>query len=293
MKISSHSTFGLALIVIGLFLLAILQDAFPLDFVNLLCCFPVLIIIIGLLIMTSKNCLSGSFVALVGVFFFLPRLSVYMGWERFPYHFTYTYWPLLIVLLGIYVIAGGGADRINKKIAKKRSADDEDEGTPAAAKHTAEDTPSQQDSSPQQENTSQPETDAQQETPPQQDTTFGDAAANDTESDSSIHLKRKVYLSTWRYQAPQAIFEGGQVESTMSQVELDLRNAQLQHDATLTIANLMSEVKIYVPANWNILIRNTPMAGEVKDQRHYPINAQGPQLLIDGNCTFASIFIFN
>ncbi len=91
---------GILLIIIGLFAMSGSFFSLPFHFTHYIFSMPGLMMIIGLFILINHNdSFLGIILVGIGGFWFLSRYS------DFPVrHLFYEYWPVLIILFGIYII---------------------------------------------------------------------------------------------------------------------------------------------------------------------------------------------
>ena len=79
-------------------------------------------------------------------------------------------------------------------------------------------------------------------------------------------------------------FQGGSFNVVMGSGTLDMRDAKIvDRPATLEVSVVIGEVKIRVPANWNIRIVNSLQVGEAKDIRARRNDRDNPDLIIKGS----------
>lgn len=86
-------------------------------------------------------------------------------------------------------------------------------------------------------------------------------------------------------------FKGGTISSTMSEVNVDLRDAKINHEATLNISVVMGEVKVYVPSNWKIKYSGKPFMGEFKNRKLPSEDLDAPVLNINFSVFMGSIYL--
>ena len=88
-------------------------------------------------------------------------------------------------------------------------------------------------------------------------------------------------------------YHSGSVNIVMGNGTLDMRNAFItDKPATLEVSVVMGEVKIRVPADWDVRIANSAQMGEAKDTRPTPnIPGDPPDLIISGSVTMGSLQI--
>jgi len=88
-------------------------------------------------------------------------------------------------------------------------------------------------------------------------------------------------------------FRSGSINIVMGSGNLDLRDAKIvDKPATLEVSIVMSDVKVRVPAEWNVRIANSSTMGDAKDTRSSPPdNGDTPDLIISGSVTMGSLEI--
>lgn len=97
---------GLLIILIGLAFLLRQMDVFTPRVENILFSWQMLLILIGsFFLVFSDNKTTGFILILIGGFFILPEIYV------LPYNFRRTFWPVLLILLGIFILSRSGLFR--------------------------------------------------------------------------------------------------------------------------------------------------------------------------------------
>ena len=92
--------FGLLLIIAGTLLLGFNVGLIPLEYKHIIFSWPMLLIAIGLMnIFGKESYFSGLILLCIGGFFLVPHFY------NFPFNFTQLFWPILLILIGILVIA--------------------------------------------------------------------------------------------------------------------------------------------------------------------------------------------
>ena len=87
-------------------------------------------------------------------------------------------------------------------------------------------------------------------------------------------------------------FQSASINVVMGSGSLDLRNARIvDKPATLEASVVMGEVKVRVPAEWNVRIANSSQMGETKDARPLQSDSDSPDLIIRGSVTMGSLQI--
>ncbi len=62
------------------------------------------------------------------------------------------------------------------------------------------------------------------------------------------------------------VYEGGHVDAEFGGVELDLRNAVIDHDITMNVSAVFGDVKIWFPPNVHVIVDNSSVFGGVKNK---------------------------
>lgn len=106
---SSHGTrtkgilFGLLLVVAGLLFLSFNFGWIDPALKPVLFSWPMIFIVVGIVGFSRSNYITSLFMLILGGFFLLPRIvTAYPGSiQGVDSNFAYTYWPLLLILLGV------------------------------------------------------------------------------------------------------------------------------------------------------------------------------------------------
>lgn len=108
---------GVALILIGLILLASNIGWLNPAFKSIVLSWPMLLILLAVIGFTKRQKMFPAILLLLGVFFLLPRLeSVYPGFlGKAGGNFTSNYWPFLLILIGLMLIIGVAAKKKNRR----------------------------------------------------------------------------------------------------------------------------------------------------------------------------------
>ncbi len=105
MKEKEHNparAIGTFLIIFGLIMIAILLDVLNLGHPREYMMWQIILIVIGLFSLASRNLVGGIIMIAIGVYFLLPRLHYPL-----PDYINKVYWPAALVLLGLgFVISG-------------------------------------------------------------------------------------------------------------------------------------------------------------------------------------------
>jgi len=98
---------GIVLIAIGFMLVSVNLNILPYNFHRIIISWQMLLIVIGIIQLSKREVTSGIVLLLVGGFFIIPKLSsafpALFPWVK--YNFIGNYWPILLIVAGILVIA--------------------------------------------------------------------------------------------------------------------------------------------------------------------------------------------
>lgn len=87
-------------------------------------------------------------------------------------------------------------------------------------------------------------------------------------------------------------FRGGELTAVMGGIELDLRGAQLQDDATLNVFTMWGGISIKVPQDWTVMSQGVPLLGGI-DDKTVPPAITGKRLFIQGYAIMGGVEIKN
>jgi predicted membrane protein len=87
-------------------------------------------------------------------------------------------------------------------------------------------------------------------------------------------------------------FRGGELTAVMGGIELDLRGAQLQQDATLNVFAMWGGISIKVPQDWTVMSQGVPLLGGI-DDKTVPPAMPGKRLVIQGYAIMGGVEIKN
>jgi len=87
-------------------------------------------------------------------------------------------------------------------------------------------------------------------------------------------------------------FRGGEINTVMGSVEIDLRQAAIASEAVLTLSIFMGGVEIKVPRDWSVSVNGTPTLGGIEDRTVPPMNP-GKRLIIEGSVVMGGVEIDN
>ena len=87
-------------------------------------------------------------------------------------------------------------------------------------------------------------------------------------------------------------FQSGSINVVMGSGTLDMRDARIvDRPATLEVSVVIGEVKIRVPADWNVRIVNSIQVGEAEDIRARQNNDDNPDLIVKGSLKMGGLQI--
>ena len=100
---TAHLVLGIVLVLLGLAVLAEIVDAVPWRMRNIVFSWQMILIILGVIFISSRDSKSTGYILLaIGVFFIMPKfLDV-------PHFWRSLFWPSLLILVGLLVIFGRG-----------------------------------------------------------------------------------------------------------------------------------------------------------------------------------------
>ena len=112
-------------------------------------------------------------------------------------------------------------------------------------------------------------------------------------TDSSDFIHATAILGGFNRKCPSQQFRGGDLTAIMGGGKIDLREAKIQaNEAALDVFTLMGGIEIYVPADWTVEPRITPIMGNYADRR--TPDKQGTQkLVIHGTAMMGTVIVSN
>ena len=87
-------------------------------------------------------------------------------------------------------------------------------------------------------------------------------------------------------------FTGGEINTVMGAVEIDLRQAAIATEAVLHLSVIMGGVEIRVPREWSVVVNGSPVLGGIEDKTVPPMTP-GKRLVIDGSVIMGGVEITN
>jgi predicted membrane protein len=121
---------------------------------------------------------------------------------------------------------------------------------------------------------------------------FGSTEGNNSDFNSDT-LNLSTVLGEGKYHVTSKAFKGGDVSTVMGGVELDLRDAEIENDkASITVSAVMGSVEIWLPPNWEIVLKGTPILGSIEN-RTRASNDTTKKIFIDASAVMGSIELRN
>ncbi|MEP6926690.1 MAG: DUF5668 domain-containing protein [Ginsengibacter sp.] len=90
-------------------------------------------------------------------------------------------------------------------------------------------------------------------------------------------------------------FKGGEINCFMGGAEINLMQADLQHNIVLEVNNVFGGTKLIVPSNWDVKNEVSAVFGGIEDKRSINISVPEPDkiLVLKGTCVFGGIEVTN
>lgn len=87
-------------------------------------------------------------------------------------------------------------------------------------------------------------------------------------------------------------FKGANISVIFGSAEIDFSNAEIDKEAVLNVDSAFASLVIFVPTNWNIEIKGSPIFGSISDKRrHKEITENSPRLKINNSIVFGGMEI--
>lgn len=114
---------------------------------------------------------------------------------------------------------------------------------------------------------------------------------------SSSFVEGDVVLGSREERIDSQEFEGGEIRCVMGGFNLDLRDASIKGpEAVIQVRAVMGGIELYVPDDWNIVVKGSPMMGAFENktrQRYSKQGADAPRLVIEGLVVMGGVEISN
>lgn len=245
--------FGFLLVVAGLLFLSFNFGWIAPALKPVIFSWPVIFIVIGIIGFSKSNYFFSLILLLLGGFFLLPRIAAAYpdSFRGIDTDFTQTFWPLLLIILGIGFI-------FKVTFIRNRSKD-----RWAYRIHEKETTEKSEDAN------------ARKTTRP----------TDNLEGDGRIY--KKVFFSGSESIFLEPVLYGGDLEAIFGGIVLDLRKAQLPEGVTyLDIEAIFGGVELYIPSDWYVESKLQTMFGGFHDQRLMLPSDKSRKLVLQGDLVF-------
>ncbi|MGE5350619.1 MAG: LiaF transmembrane domain-containing protein [Acidobacteriota bacterium] len=189
-----------------------------------------ILILIGIILMANGNYRGGSILAILGVLF----------WASLHYHYdVWAIWPVLLILLGIYILFGvrhprrryghEAAERIKEQVSEKITDHVNEYYKHEHFKHKF------------------------------------DREANSATED---FLDETAVFSGIKKSVSSENFQGGRITSIFGGSEIDLYNCKLAPgNNILEVTAIFGGTTLYIPRDWKVVVEATPILGGFSDAR--------------------------
>ena len=109
---------------------------------------------------------------------------------------------------------------------------------------------------------------------------------------SESHVDAVAVMSGNKMRNDSQDFRGGEITAVMGGVELDLRQASIQGNATLRVFAMWGGIVIRVPGDWSVAANGVPLLGGIEDKTVPPANPV-KRLVIEGYAIMGGVEIKN
>jgi predicted membrane protein len=100
---------------------------------------------------------------------------------------------------------------------------------------------------------------------------FAAARPFSTSTETSAYLETECIFSGSKEKITSQNFKGGEINCIFGGAEIDFMDAQLaEGENTLSISAVFGGVTLYIPAHWNVELRQSPIFGRFEDKRVRP-----------------------
>ncbi|MBC3869117.1 LiaI-LiaF-like domain-containing protein [Undibacterium oligocarboniphilum] len=113
-----------------------------------------------------------------------------------------------------------------------------------------------------------------------------------TENLSSNESNVSAIMSGAKLQNSTQDFRGGELTAVMGGIELDLRNASIQSEATLNVFAMWGGISLKIPNDWTVISQGVPILGGFDDQTVPPMQ-RDKKLHIQGYAIMGGVEIKN
>lgn len=99
-------TFSVVLIIVGMLFLGVNTGMLPILYKPLFSSWPIWSIFVGIYLLLNRNLFSASVLLTLGTFYIIPQIGEINPALNIPPDFAHVYWPVLLILAGIYFAIG-------------------------------------------------------------------------------------------------------------------------------------------------------------------------------------------
>jgi len=98
-KLQGRSVLGIVLVLIGIVMIARSLNIFSVEFADDLFSWPMILVVLGIIFLSSKsNNTTGWILLVIGAIFLLPRIT------GLPYTFREVFWPVVFIGIGLLIL---------------------------------------------------------------------------------------------------------------------------------------------------------------------------------------------
>ncbi|WP_423680091.1 MULTISPECIES: LiaI-LiaF-like domain-containing protein [unclassified Undibacterium] len=110
----------------------------------------------------------------------------------------------------------------------------------------------------------------------------------------NVHSESNVsaIMSGAKLQNSTQDFRGGELTAVMGGIELDLRNASIQTEATLNVFAMWGGIELKIPNDWTVISQGIPVLGGFEDKTAPPLMRE-KKLYIQGYAIMGAVEIKN
>lgn len=239
---------GAVIIILGTLLLLSNINLLPFSLHDLLFSWQSILILIGIIMIANENYRGGFILVAIGVLFMI---------SRYYYMDSMTLWPVLLIILGVYILLNVG--RPHRRDYGREAAE--------RIKEQVSETVAEQVSS-----------------------HFKEKFNNRGRTISEDFLDETSVFSGTKKSISSENFRGGKITSIFGGSEIDLYNCKLAPgDNILEITAIFGGTTLYIPRDWKVVMDVTPIFGGFSDERRKDPSIAYPEdrkLIIKGLLLF-------
>jgi len=117
---------------------------------------------------------------------------------------------------------------------------------------------------------------------------------NPADGNQNVHSESNVsaIMSGAKLQNSTQDFRGGELTAVMGGIELDLRNASIQTEATLNVFAMWGGIELKIPNDWTVISQGIPVLGGFEDKTVPPLLRE-KKLYIQGYAIMGAVEVKN